>query len=249
MLECGGAGESSRLPLYPLPLQPHNETPLPTCPFAGIPIPCLSIPIPCHGIPIPCHSIPVPCHSMTASGVPQVLVWAAQAASLGGSGPWTGGQGWVVGVFLSLPPPCLSAHGDAFFRAGTASFCVFQENLREGLGGTLRDTTRSSISLPVVCQMSKGLQSDCRQFLETHISILTHARKGAKTTGSESRRQTEGNNSALCREIQMCLLVFQRKKGHETPGQSSPAEMSGPHLCASPLTLLKEMMGAGNGFT
>ncbi|PKU47145.1 hypothetical protein llap_2519 [Limosa lapponica baueri] len=60
------------------------------------------------------------------------------------------------------------------------------ENLRERLGGNWRYITPSSVSQPmvcgpqVVCQKSKGLQSDCRQFLETDTSILICCQKKSK---------------------------------------------------------------------
>lgn len=228
MLECGGTGESSLLPLRSLPPQTYAAPPLPACLLPASPSHVtaqLQV-----GSP------------KSSAGLLRQHLWRVRSLD------WRSGMGlqpsWVVGVSLSLPPPCLSAQGDTFFRAGTASFYV-SENMREGLGGNWRDITPSSVSQPVVCgpqvvcQISKGLQNDCRQFWGTDTSIFTHAGKAAKTTGSGSRRQRRVTcyNSTFHGEVQRCLLLFQRKKGQETPGWSSPAEMSGPHLCTSPRTL------------
>lgn len=124
-------------------------------------------------------------------------LWESQVPGLEvRDGPAAQMGGWGISV-PAFPMPVYPRR--CFFQGRDCFFLCVSENLREGLGGNSRDITPSNISQPAicgpqaVCQMSKGLQSGCRQFGGTNTSILTHARKGAKTTGSGSRRQSEGN--------------------------------------------------------
>lgn len=115
------------------------------------------------------------------------------------------------------------------------------------MGGHSVDITPYSVSRPVVCgpqvvcQMSKGLQNDCRQFFGTDISILTHATKERRhqAVGAEGKLRTTCYNSVLCGVVQRCLLLFQRKK--EKTGQTSPADPRSPSLHISK-DIMKEMM-------
>lgn len=69
---------------------------------------------------------------------------------------------------------------------------------------------------------------NCRQFLGTDISILTHATKEQRqqAVGAEGKLRTTCYNSVLHGVVQRCLLLFQRKK--EKIGQTGPTDTRGP---------------------